>query len=54
VFPAVSNKRGLGDKQKKLMNETSNISGRCHENFLAPSLGNRTGKWRSEPINRWS
>jgi len=36
------------------MNETNNISGRCHENYLAPSLRNRAGKWRSEPANRWS
>jgi len=30
------------------MNETNNITGRCHEIYLAPSLRNKAGKWRSE------
>jgi len=42
VFPATSNKREIADKQK--MDETNNISGRCHEIHLAFSSGNGAGK----------
>jgi len=35
VFPAISNKREIADKQK--MDETINISGRFHEIHLALS-----------------
>jgi len=38
------------------MDETNNISGRCHKIYLALSSGNGAGKWtcQSELANRWS
>jgi len=42
VFPAISNKREIADKQK--IDETNNISGRCHETYLALSSENGTSK----------
>jgi len=50
VFPAASNKRGITNKQKKI-NETNNISGRCHEIYLAPSSGNRASEDPNLPID---
>jgi len=37
-----SNKRGIADKQK--MGKTNNISGKCHETYLALSSENGAGK----------
>jgi len=42
VFSVTSNKREIADKQK--MDETNNISGRCHETYLALSLENGADK----------
>jgi len=42
MFPATFNKREIADKQK--LDETNNIYGRCHEIYLALSLGNGTDK----------
>jgi len=42
VFPAASNKRKIADKQK--IDETNNISGRCHETYLALFSENGAGK----------
>jgi len=36
------------------MDETNNISGRCHKTYLALFSENGAGKWRSELANRWS
>jgi len=47
VFLAASNKRGIADKQKKI-NETNNISGRCHEIYIAPPL-QETGRASEDP-----
>jgi len=33
------------------MNETSNISGRCHGNYFAPSLGNKASEDPNLPID---
>jgi len=42
VFPAVSNKREIADKQK--MDDSNNISGRYRETHLALSSGNGASK----------
>jgi len=42
MFPATFNKREIADKQK--IDETNNISGRCHKTYLALSSENETGK----------
>jgi len=42
VFPAISNKREIADKQK--MNDSNNISVRSHEIHLVLSSENGVGK----------
>jgi len=42
MFPATFNKGEIADKQK--MDETNNISGRCHETYLALSSENEAAK----------
>jgi len=41
-------------RERNLLFDANNISGRSHEIDLALSSGNGAGKWRSELANRWS
>jgi len=48
VYPATSNKREIADKQK--MDETNNISGKCHKIYFALPSGNGAGQDPNLPM----